>query len=115
MSAEAPFNLDGLRANAPVTAESGVINADTIFEFSQDGDLVEASYAGGQVRAGRLIGRVKGDTLEFRYCQAHDDGSLDGGRSNCELRRADDGKIEIVERFQWASREGEGVNIIREL
>ena len=41
MSPEA-FHLDGLRMNAPVTAPGGVINKDTIFEFTQTGPVAEA-------------------------------------------------------------------------
>jgi hypothetical protein len=81
------FNLDGLKMNAPVTAPGGVINADTIFRFTQIGSHVEAHYAGGLVVSGRLIGLLKGDTLEFRYCQLHNDQSLAGGHSNCTLNR----------------------------
>jgi len=113
------FNLDGLRANAPVTADIGVINEETIFEFSQDGPIVEARYAGGRVKTGRLIGIIEGDTLEFRYAQVHTDCGLAGGHSRCELRRDERGRIEIVERFEWApggsAGDGAGENIIREL
>ncbi len=108
------FNLDGLRMNAPVTAPGGVINAETIFEFTQTGNITEARYAGGRVTVGHLVGVVSGDSLEFRYAQVHDDGSLHGGHSSCTLERADDGKVRIVERYTWAGGET-GTNVIQEL
>jgi len=108
------FNLDRLRMNAPVTAPGGVVSADTTFEFSQTGNIAEARYAGGRVTLGRLVGIVTDDTLEFRYAQVHDDGSLHGGHSKCTLERTDDAKVRIVESYEWADG-GTGVNIIQEL
>ena len=106
------FQLDGLTMNAVRTAPNGVVGPETIFEFRQEGDLVQASYAGGRVAAGHLIGRLRGDRLEFRYCQTHADGGLDGGRSECELRRSEAGLVQIVERFAWDG--GTGTNVIQE-
>ena len=40
---------------------------------------------------------------------------LDGGSSTCELLRDDQGRVNVVEHFQWESREGSGTNVIREL
>ncbi|MCB9845112.1 MAG: hypothetical protein H6811_03885 [Phycisphaeraceae bacterium] len=110
-----PWNLDGLRANAPVTAPGGVINADTIFEFHQADNRVEATYTGGRIVRGFLVGVITNDTLEFRYCQAHTDGRIDGGASTCSLERTDDGRIRIIERFEWESRGGSGTNVIEQL
>ena len=108
-----PFDLDGLRMNAVETAPNGAINADTIFRFEQTGARVHAEYAGGRVELGHLVGLVRGATFAFRYCQLHDDGTLHGGQSNCELRRADDGRLQIIEHFEWD--DGPGTNVIQEL
>ena len=81
------INLDGLKMNVISTAENGVVNSDTIFEFHQVGDDVWASYSGGQVFRGFLVGRVLNDKFEFQYCQSQTDGVLDGGHSTCELDR----------------------------
>ncbi len=101
--------------HASVTAENGVVNADTVFEFSQSDDWVTARYSGGKIVHGYLVGRVDGSAFAFRYCQCDTDGHLDGGQSNCELERRADGGIRIVERFFWESRGEEGVNIIEDL
>ena len=97
------------------TAPGGVIGRETEFRFHQEGDAVRASYAGGAIRHGYLVGRVSGASLEFRYCQLQTDGVLDGGSSTCELLRDDHGRVNVVEHFQWESREGSGTNVIREL
>ena len=107
------YSLDGLQMNAVHTASTGVVNAETIFEFHQTGSHVHASYAGGRVVRGFLVGKVEGARLEFRYCQLHEDGELDGGHSVCELQRSDEGLLQIVEHFDWDG--GQGTNVIQEL
>jgi len=108
------ISLDGLRMHVIRTAESGVVNADTIFRFHQQANEVWADYAGGGIRRGSLIGTVDGSTLTFRYCQLQTNGTLDGGKSDCEVR-THEGRIQIVERFQWESRPGGGENVFQEL
>lgn len=108
-----PIRLDGLLMNAVQTAANGVVNAETVFRFAQSGDRVRASYAGGRVEHGELVGLVRGGHLEFCYCQRHADGSLDHGRSDCELRRSADGLVQVVEHFEWG--EGRGTNVLQEL
>lgn len=109
-----PISLDGLRMHVIRTAELGVVNADTIFEFHQQASEVWADYAGGGVRRGSLIGTLEGATLTFRYCQLQSDGKLDGGSSVCEVSEQQ-GRIRIVERFQWESRPGGGENVFEEI
>lgn len=109
------FDLDGLRMNATTTAENGVIGVDTIFRFAQAGGVATASYAGGGILAGHLIGLVRGAMLEFRYVQLERGNVLSGGHSRCQLERAPDGRVRILEHFEWASREGTGTNVIEEL
>lgn len=109
------FDLDGRVMHASTTAANGVVNADTIFNFSQSGGIVRASYSGGRIRFGELIGRIRATGLEFRYCQVDLDGNLDGGVSNCELERRADGGIRIVEHFFWESRGEHGVNVIEDV
>lgn len=109
------INLNGLRMNAVQTAVNGVVNIDTIFEFKQDENRVTASYSGGKVIQGFLTGLISGDTFEFRYCQLEEGDVLNGGHSNCEVKRSSENLIQILEYFEWESQSGKGLNIIQEL
>lgn len=109
----APIQLDGLQMNAVQTAPSGVIDARTVFDFHQTEDRVHATYTGGRVERGYLVGLVREERFEFHYCQLHTDGSADGGHSQCELRRSAEGRVQIVEHFEWGG--GKGTNVIEEL
>jgi hypothetical protein len=97
------------------TAPNGVVGSDTVFEFSQVGDIVTASYSGGRVGVGYLVGILKGDTLSFRYCQVSDEDHVDGGSSNAKIETMDGGRIRLIESFKWESRDGSGENIFEEI
>lgn len=108
-------SLDGVRMHVVATAEAGVVNADTYFTFTQRGSVVSAQYAGGRIELGFLVGVISGGSLQFRYAQLDTAGKLDGGSSVCELTRTLDGKVRLIEHFQWESREGGGVNVFEEV
>ena len=109
------INLNNVKMNVIETSENGVVNQDTIFSFNQEQDLVYANYSGGQIAKGFLAGYLKGNKLEFTYCQVQVDGILDNGKSNAELT-THKGKIRLIEHFEWASRPGQiGTNIFEEL
>jgi hypothetical protein len=111
-----PISLDGRCFNVASTAASGVVGTETIFSFRQDGAFISAEYAGGQIRRGYLVGVLEDAKLTFRYCQIQHDGRLDGGVSECSVNRLPDGRVRIIEGFEWASRPGErGINVFEEI
>jgi len=97
------------------TAPNGVVGRDTVFKFYQVGDVVTASYSGGRVRVGYLVGILKGDRLSFRYCQVSDEDHVDGGSSNARIESVDGGRLRLIESFKWESRDGSGENIFEEV
>ncbi len=108
------ISFDGKVMFASTTDPNGMINEKTIFYFQQVGNLITAKYAGGKVKTGFLIGKLENDKLKFHYSQMHDDESLDGGQSVCEIEMAEDGRIKLTEHFEWSSGE-KGINIIEEI
>jgi uncharacterized protein DUF6196 len=108
-------SLHGVRMRAVVTGGAGEANADTLFTFAQQESTVSALYAGGTVRLGYLVGTLKSDRLEFRYAQVDRDGHVDGGHSVCDIARLADGRVRLVEHFQWESRVGSGTNVLEEV
>jgi hypothetical protein len=109
------INLDKKRMHVTNTHPSGVVDVDTIFEFTQEEDMVYAKYAGGGIKLGYLVGKLTGRDLEFRYTQIQKSGVLDGGHSMCKVRQTVDGVVRIEEHFEWESRQGEGINIFEEV
>ena len=108
--------LNNLKMNVIQTAPNGVVNDLTIFTFSQADNFISASYAGGQIFKGYLVGTLHNDKLLFSYCQLQNDGKMDNGQSECALSIGGNGKIRLTEHFEFASREnGQGINVFQEL
>jgi hypothetical protein len=109
------ISLNGIQMRVVSTAQNGVVNAETLFTFRQDDAAVSAHYAGGKVRMGYLVGILSPEELRFRYAQLDTEGNLEGGYSTCEISRTPEGRIRLLEHFQWESREGSGTNIFEEV
>ncbi|HEY7499168.1 MAG TPA: hypothetical protein VH740_11675 [Vicinamibacterales bacterium] len=105
-------SLHGTRMRPVRTTVSSVISRETLFEFTQEGDVVFARYAGGRIVLGALVGVRDGADVVFRYAQVDAGGSVQGGRSECTLSITATGRLQIEERFTWASDAGNGVNVL---
>jgi hypothetical protein len=109
------MNLDNVKMNVVETAKNGVVDQATIFSFAQTDSFVTATYSGGLIRQGYLVGTVHQNKLSFSYCQLQTNGKMDNGSSECDIS-VEKGKIKLVEHFIWTSRNGEhGFNIFKEL
>ena len=114
MSAPAVPSLDGRRF-ATEDSGGGVATSDTIFRYAEDDGVVTATYEGGPIRSGFLIGTRTGDSLDFRYVQLHTDGSTASGHCATELELLDDGRVRLNETWAWESRPGSGKSVEVEL
>ena len=109
------MNLNNVKMNVIETAGNGIVNDLTIFTFSQTDNFISATYSGGQILKGYLVGTLNQNKLSFSYCQLQTNGKMDNGQSECDVL-IENGKIRLVEHFTWASRNGEtGTNIFQEL
>lgn len=91
------------------------VDEDTVFCFRQDGSLVYADYSGGGVRLGRLVGVREANQMRHAYAQVNQEGQLSTGQGRDELSRTEDGKIRIVDSWEWESQEGRGECIFEEI
>ena len=105
-------SLAGLRMRPVETSIGSVISADTLFEFSQTGEVVSAVYSGGRIVLGTLVGIIDGPSLIFRYAQVAQDHQVHGGRSECHISMSANGRLQLTERFTWDSAAGSGVNVL---
>ena len=111
---EKTISLDGIQMRVVSTAQGGDVSSETLFQFCQRGTLVSAQYAGGKVSLGFLVGTLSDDQLRIRYAQVDVEGRIDGGSSLCELERLADGRLRLLEHFQWDSRMGSGTNVLEQ-
>lgn len=108
-------SLDGRRFASPAQVEGGDVGADTVFEYTQDGAVVWARYAGGAVRLGFLVGTRTGDTLDLRYSHVDRHGATANGHCRSAIVVLDDGRLRLDETWEWESRPGSGTSTLEEL
>lgn len=108
-------SIDAKRMRVTSVTSTDGIDAQTTFTFRQSGRTVWASYGGGNIEQGFLIGTLDDSVLTFDYIQVTRSGRRDKGESRCELSVSPDGRLQLTERFQWSSRDGSGVNVLEEI
>lgn len=108
-------SLDGRTLATVATAGAGEVDAETTFEFEQDGAVVRAEYAGGAVAEGYLVGTVDGHRWDVRYVQLNDDGETATGSSIGAIEVLDDGRVRVEDEWEWESRPGSGETVLEEV
>lgn len=110
-------SLDGRRFAALVHTEGGEVGPETVFEYHEDQESGEiwASYSGGTVRRGFLVGTRSGDVLTFRYSQLNDDHETSSGRCVSQIVREESGLLRLDEVWSWETRPGSGTSAVREI
>lgn len=76
--------------------------------------MVHATYAGGRIRLGYLVGRHSGSKLKFRYVQLNTAGETSSGVSEDTVELLPDGRIRLHESWKWESRQGAGASVLEE-
>lgn len=108
-------SLDGRRFRTAAEVPGGDVGVETLFEYSQDGELAHARYSGGAVVLGFLVGTRDGDNLHFRYAQLRADGTTATGRCSSRIEVLPDGRLRLHEQWSWESAEGSGTSVIEEI
>lgn len=99
-----------------VNSPNGAVNTATRFEYTQVADLLTATYSGGGIRYGQMVGRVldQGE-LDFLYQHLSDDGSLHSGRCQSRPEYLPDGRLRLHESWQWSTGDrSTGTSIVEE-
>lgn len=107
-------SLDGRRF-AAVANVGGEVTADTVFEYHERAGEVWATYDGGAVARGFLVGTRAADTLDIRYVQLNNDGETSSGHCVSAIQVLPDGRLRLDEKWQWESRPGGGTSTVEEL
>jgi hypothetical protein len=98
------YNLDGKTFRSVSNAPNGEVGAETRFHYRQSGDIVTATYDGGEIVAGHLIAKVlPGGQLDMRYHHLNARGDLMIGKCLSTPRRLPDGRLRFSEEWQWLS------------
>lgn len=99
------------------SSENAETSEETIFHYIQEGNILTAKYAGGQILKGHLIGFV--DTygnINMRYHQINKKGKLMTGICTSTPQLNSNGKIMLYEEWQWTSGDkSKGESVLIEL
>ena len=111
------YDLDGKTFRSIGNSANGDVSGDTRFHYRQVGDLVTASYRGGNIVEGHLIAKVQaGGWLDMRYHHVNDRGELMLGTCRSTPERLPDGRLRFHEEWQWLSGDlSSGRSVVEEV
>ena len=97
--------------------ENGETSAETRFLYQQEGNILTASYQGGAIIKGHLIGLVaENGEINMRYHQVNTSGELMTGICHSIPEQMSNGKIRLHESWQWTSGDrSQGHSVLEEL
>ncbi|WP_128376078.1 hypothetical protein [Streptomyces cavernae] len=108
-------SLDGL-VLAPVADQApGQVGTRTRFTYHEQGGVIWAEYAGGDVVRGHLVGTREDDRLDFRYVQLRRDGTTASGHCVSVVVELPDGRVRLEETWQWESQAGSGTSAVEQV
>jgi len=95
---------------------NGEVDEETIFQYQQQSFLVSATYSGGGILFGHLIGLANAEgVMELSYHHINKEGNLRTGVCVTTPELLPDGKIRLHERWRWTNGDGsEGESIAEE-
>ena len=96
---------------------NGEVSSKTTFHYKQDGNIISATYGGGEIIKGTLIGIVSDDgILRFRYNHVNKEGDIRGGECVSTPETLSDGRIRLHEKWKWTDADqSEGESVIEEV
>lgn len=108
-------SLDGRTLAGVTNSKAGEVNAETRFEFEQDGNQIRAQYSGGAIVDGYLVGTFDGSRWDVRYVQINDAGDTASGHSIGTVTLLEDGRVRVEDEWEWESKEGRGESVLEEV
>jgi hypothetical protein len=101
------YNLDGKIFRPVANTANGEVGAETRFHYQQAGDVVTATYSGGEIVSGHLIAKMlPNGQLDMRYHHLNRAGAFMLGKCLSTPRRLADGRLAFSEQWQWLTGDG---------
>lgn len=102
--ARAEIDFDRRRFRTVRNSGAGESSSETVFRYRQKGNVVWATYRGGDVTYGTLLARIDGDgRLDVVYQHLNKNGDFRSGRSRARTEVLPDGRYRLHERWEWTS------------
>lgn len=111
------INYDSRLFSPVANTDNGEVNSSTVFHYRQRGNVVWATYEGGDISFGTLVAAVDEEgRLDMRYSHVNRDGRLMTGRCESVPELLPDGRLRLHEKWRWTSGDrSHGESILEEL
>jgi len=111
------FNLEDKQFIARENSGSGEVSAQTVFEYHQQGEMVWATYSGGEIVYGQLLGHyIADDRFAIRYQHINSQGTLMTGKCEATVSENADGSLQLDEVWEWTSGDfSSGISVLEEI
>ena len=111
------INYDNKKFCVLRNSKNGETSSETVFLYQQKGDILTATYSGGSIATGHLIGRVEEEgKINMRYHHLNTSGELLTGICHSSPEILADGRLRLHETWQWTSGDfSSGTSIIEEI
>lgn len=111
------INYDKKTFRPFTNSENGETSDATTFNYRQNGNLLTATYSGGKIKFGHLIGLVdEFGNIDMRYHQINSNNELMTGICKSKPEVLPNGKLRLHEIWQWTSGDNsKGTSIIEEI
>jgi len=109
------LNLNGKKFKSISNSNNGEVSSNTIFEYHQNGNVVWATYQGGEILFGTLSGRIEQKNLFFTYQHQNKNGDFKTGKCESFIELNGDNLI-LSEKWEWTCDDySKGESILEEI
>ncbi len=109
------YDLNNKKFKAINNSDNGNVGSDTTFHYRQVGNNIWATYAGGNIELGTLIGVMDGDNIKLIYQQLNPEGEFLTGYCDSTISTIN-GKIRLDEKWRWTCKDySEGTSLLEEI
>ncbi|GAB2815809.1 hypothetical protein [Ferruginibacter profundus] len=111
------YNYHNKTFRSVANSSNGEVDATTIFNYRQSGNIVTATYSGGNIISGSLIALADAaGQLDMRYQHINTQNQLMTGICLSVPELLPNGKIRLHEQWQWTSGDiSKGESVIEEV
>ncbi|MDN4073989.1 MULTISPECIES: n-acetylglutamate synthase [Fictibacillus] len=108
-------NYNGRRFVSVKSSENGAASK-TYFTYKQDDDILSATYSGGDVIKGNMIGIVKSDgSIDFTYSHINQKHEIKTGKCTSTPKTLPDGRIQLFEKWNGFDSQSSEDSIVEEV
>ncbi|MDZ4747160.1 MAG: hypothetical protein SH808_01630 [Saprospiraceae bacterium] len=111
------INYHNRKFTGVTNTPNGQVSVETTFHYSQNLHVLSATYQGGTIKEGYMLGLVHPDnSLYFVYHHIDIDGCLKSGYCNSIPELLPDGRVCLHEKWEWThGGEGKGESVVMEV